>query len=104
MTEQFTQATVLTQANVYFDGACVSYTVITAEDERVTIGVIFPSTLTFGTAAPERMAIVSGACRVLLPGETEWRDIAAGQEFSIPGDSSFDIEVTDTVNYVCHYG
>jgi len=28
----------------------------------------------------------------------------AGESLSVPGDSSFDIEVTETVSYVCHYG
>ena len=27
-----------------------------------------------------------------------------GQSFSVPGNSSFDIEVTKTLHYVCHFG
>lgn len=91
-----------TTANVYFDGKCVSHTFHLADGTRKSAGVIFPSTLTFGTAAPEVMDIESGRCRVTLAGETS--EYAAGDSFSVPGDSSFDIEVTETVGYVCHYG
>jgi purine/pyrimidine-nucleoside phosphorylase len=35
---------------------------------------------------------------------SEWTEYAAGQSFNVPGNSSFDIEVIDTLDYVCHYG
>ena len=104
MTEQLSNATVLTKANVYFDGTCVSHTVLLEDGERVTLGVILPSSLNFGTDAPERMVIVSGACRIRRAGSEEWEEYTAGQEFSVPGSSSFDIEVTETLDYICHYG
>jgi purine/pyrimidine-nucleoside phosphorylase len=91
-------------ANVYFDGACVSHTFFLADGTRKSAGVIFPATLTFGTAAPETMEILSGACTVRHAGGTDWTLYGAGQRFEVPGDSSFDIEVTETLGYVCHYG
>ncbi|WP_300682315.1 pyrimidine/purine nucleoside phosphorylase [Nocardioides sp.] len=91
-------------ANVYFDGKCVSHTFFLADGTRKSAGVILPATLTFGTAAPEIMELHAGACRVRLAGEQEWTEYAGGATFSVPGDSSFDIEVTETVSYVCHYG
>lgn len=92
------------RANVYFDGACVSHTFFLADGTRKSAGVILPASLTFGTAAPEVMELHSGACRVRLDGQSEWTTYAGGQSFEVPGDSSFDIEVTEAVSYVCHYG
>lgn len=70
---------------------------------RSTIGVIFPSQLTFNTAAPELMEINAGVCNVRLSGETAWKTYKAGEKFTVPGNSSFEIEVTETVDYVCHF-
>ncbi len=92
------------QANVYFDGACVSHTFFLADGTRKSAGVIFPASLTFGTAAPEVMELNAGRCRIRLAGAEEWQEYAAGESFSVPGDSSFDIEVVETLGYVCHYG
>ena len=92
------------QANVYFDGACVSHTFYLADGTRKSAGVIFPASLNFGTAAPEVMELNAGACRIRLAGSEEWQAYGAGESFSVPGDSSFDIEVTETLGYVCHYG
>jgi uncharacterized protein YaiE (UPF0345 family) len=104
MTTQFDNVTVLKKGNVYFDGKCVSHTVIFADGTKKTLGVILPSSLTFNTGAPEIMEINGGSCNVRLKGEEAWKTYAAGTSFNVPGDSSFDIEVTETVDYVCHFG
>lgn len=98
----YENVTLETTANVYFDGKCVSHTLHTADGARKSAGVILPAKLTFGTAAPEIMEILAGSCTVTLNGETS--TYAGGQSFSVPGESSFDIEVTEAVSYVCHYG
>jgi uncharacterized protein YaiE (UPF0345 family) len=66
--------------------------------------VILPSTLTFNTGAPETMVITGGVCKVRQAGATEWQTYSAGQEFKVPGNSHFDIETVETVDYVCHFG
>ncbi|AKZ64396.1 MULTISPECIES: pyrimidine/purine nucleoside phosphorylase [Herbaspirillum] len=104
MTTQFDNVTVLKKGNVYFDGKCVSHTVIFADGTKKTLGVILPSSLTFNTGAPEIMEINGGSCNVRLKGEDAWKTYAAGTSFNVPGDSSFEIEVTETVDYVCHFG
>jgi hypothetical protein len=102
---QFDNVAVIKQANVYFDGKCVSHTVQFADGTKKSVGVILPATLTFNTGAPEIMETVAGACRVKLAGESEWKAYGAGQSFSVPGNSSFDIEVTgEPYHYVCHFG
>jgi uncharacterized protein YaiE (UPF0345 family) len=92
------------KSNVYFDGKCVSHTAILPDGTRKTVGVIFPSQLTFRTGAPETMEIVSGKCRVRLEGDGGWQEIEGGQEFKVPGNASFDIETLEMVDYVCHFG
>ncbi|MEN3297335.1 MAG: purine/pyrimidine-nucleoside phosphorylase [Burkholderiales bacterium] len=103
MTTQFDNVSIIKKANIYFDGKCVSHTVIFADGTRKTIGVIFPSSLTFNTGAPEIMELNAGKCRVRLKGESEWKTYEGGQRFNAPGNSSFDIETIETLDYVCHF-
>jgi len=95
---------VTTQANVYFDGKCVSHTVQFADGSKKTVGVILPSSLTFNTGAPEVMEGVGGSCRVKLKGESEWKTWGEGQSFNVPGNSSFEIACDEPYHYVCHFG
>jgi uncharacterized protein YaiE (UPF0345 family) len=101
---QFDQVSVVKKANVYFDGKCVSHTVLFPDGSRKTVGVIFPATLTFQTGAPEVMEVNGGRCRVRLAGQSDWKDYAAGESFAVPGQTAFDIEVLETLDYVCHFG
>jgi uncharacterized protein YaiE (UPF0345 family) len=104
MTDQISNVSVNTKANVYFDGKCVSHTVEFADGVKKSVGVILPSTLTFNTGAPEVMETVAGSCRYRLKGE-DWKTSQAGQSFNVPGNSSFDIEVTgEAYHYICHFG
>ncbi|KVW95661.1 pyrimidine/purine nucleoside phosphorylase [Thiobacillus denitrificans] len=101
---QFDNVAVIKQANVYFDGKCVSHSITLADGSKKSVGVILPSTLTFSTSAPEIMETVAGSCRVKLAGESEWKAYGAGQSFNVPGNSSFDIEVSgESYHYVCHF-
>lgn len=104
MSEKFEGVSVVKKANVYFDGKCVSHTVLFPDGVRKTVGVIFPSTLTFATGAPEIVEVNAGRCRVRAKGEDRWREYGAGERFSVAGDSSFEIETLETLDYVCHYG
>ena len=102
---QFDNVSVAKKANVYFDGKCVSHTVVQADGAKKSVGVILPSTLTFNTGVPEIMECVSGTCRVRLKGQSEWKAYGAGQSFNAPANSSFDIEVAgEPYHYVCHFG
>lgn len=101
---QLENVTVLAQSNVYFDGKCVSHTVLLTDGTRKSVGVILPASLTFSTGAPETMQITAGTCQVRLAGEQEWTEYAAGTSFDVAGDSSFDIETDEGVDYICHFG
>ena len=101
---QFDNVAVAKQANVYFDGKCVSHSLTFADGSKKSVGVILPSTLVFNTGAPEVMETVAGSCRVKLAGEREWKTYGAGELFKVPGNSSFDIEVAnEPYHYVCHF-
>ena len=100
---QYDNVTVIKKANVYFDGKCVSHTVQFADGSKRTLGVILPATLTFNTGVPEIMETVAGACRYRIKGG-DWQTCGEGQRFSVPGNSSFDIEVAgEPYHYVCHF-
>lgn len=104
ITQSYSGVTLVTRANVYFDGKCVSHAFTLSDGTRKSVGVVLPSTLTFNTAAAEIMECVGGACRVRLAGETEWKRYEAGQSFDVPANASFDIEVSgEPFHYICHY-
>ncbi len=96
--------TVTKKANIYFDGKCVSHSLLLADGTKKSVGVIFPSSLTFNTGAPEIMEIVGGSCRVRMKDSADWTTYAAGTSFSVGANSAFDIETVETVEYVCHFG
>ena len=101
---QFDNVSIVKQANVYFDGRCVSHTIQFADGSKKTVGVILPSSLTFNTGAPEVMEGVGGSCRVRLKGQSDWKTYAAGQSFDVPANSSFEIACDEPYHYVCHFG
>ena len=103
-TTHFDNVSVTTKANVYFDGKCVSHGFTLADGTKKSVGVILPATLTFNTGAPEIMECVAGSCEYRLDGSDAWLTSAPGEKFSIPGNSKFDIRVTDAYHYICHFG
>ncbi len=104
-TTQFDGVTVSTQASVYFDGKCISHGITLADGTKKSVGVILPATLTFNTGAPEVMEGVAGACEYRLPGSDTWVKAGPGDTFSVPGNSRFDIRVTEQpFHYICHFG
>ena len=105
MSTQFDNVTVLKKGNVYFDGKCVSHTVLLADGTKKTLGVILPSSLTFNTGAPEIMEGTGGSCEYQLSGSSEWLRSGPGEKFSVPGNSSFQIRVSgEPYSYICHFG
>lgn len=101
---QFDNVSVVKKGNVFFDGKCVSHSVLFADGTRKTVGVIMPGTLTFNVSTPELMEITSGTCRVKVGDEQEFKTFAAGSRFSVAANSRFVIETNEVVNYVCSFG
>ena len=50
------------------------------------------------------MACVAGACEYKLDGSHDWMTSKAGEKFSVPGNSKFEIRVTAPYHYICHFG
>ena len=94
---------VTTKANVYFDGKCVSHSLVLADGSKVTVGVILPAALSFNTGAPETMECVAGSCEYKLAGSGTWIASGVGDSFSVPGNSEFEIRVVDSYHYICRF-
>jgi uncharacterized protein YaiE (UPF0345 family) len=102
--ERFAGVTVLAKANVYFDGGVVSHTVLFADGTKKTLGLIRAGSYHFGTAAPERMEIIAGSCRVTLDGGKVEKACGAGMFFDVPGKSGFTIAVDSGLcEYICSF-
>lgn len=99
----YQNVTITKAANVYHGGKVSSRSIITAEGESKTLGFMLAGSYNFGTDAPELMEILAGSCRVCLAGEDDWKTYQAGESFNVPGNSRFDIEVSDILDYICHF-
>ncbi|AVO50487.1 hypothetical protein C6568_15485 [Melaminivora suipulveris] len=102
--QQLAGASVNPQANVYFGGKCVSHSLSWPDGTKKSVGVILPSTLTFSTGAPETMECVAGGCEWRMAGAETWQRSGPGDSFSVPGNASFEIRVSEAYHYVCHLG
>lgn len=100
----FKNAEIKKKANVYHDGRVTSRTVITADGKKKTLGVMLPGKYRFNTEVAEVIDVTAGHCRVKRADEQRGADYRAGESFSVPGNSSFEIEVIDLLDYVCHFG
>ena len=103
-TEKIDGVSVPTKASVYFDSKCVSHGITFPDGTKKSVGVILPATLTFNTGAPEIMECVAGSCEYKLAGSDAWVKSSAGEQFNVPGNSKFDIRVTEAYHYICHFG
>ena len=105
MSDKFDNVSVVKKANVFFDGKCVSHSVLFPDGTRKTVGVVMPgSQLTFNVGTPELMEITAGTCEVKIAGESAFKTYTAGASFKVAANSSFEIHAKDEVNYVCSFG
>lgn len=101
---EFKGVTVVTKANVYFEGKVVSHTIFLTDGTRKSVGVIFPGKFHFGTDKAERMEITAGKCDVKVDGKAEVKHYDAGQQFEVAAKSGFDIEVNSGLcEYICTF-
>lgn len=94
---------VKTKANVYHEGRVTSRSIATESGEMKTLGVMLPGTYRFHTDAPEVIDVTQGRCRVKFAEGQEWQEYVAGESIRIPGSSQFEIEVSELLDYVCHF-
>jgi uncharacterized protein YaiE (UPF0345 family) len=103
MKTHFDHVSVSKEANVYADGKCISHNLTFPDGTKKTLGVIMPSSLTFGTDSPEIMEIVQGKCRTRIGETGEWQDYESGQRFHLPASCSYQLETKEPLHYVCHF-
>jgi uncharacterized protein YaiE (UPF0345 family) len=99
----FDNVSVVTKANVYFDGKVTSRTVLFADGTKKTLGILLPGEYEFGTDSKEIMEIQAGELKVLLPGETEWIAISGTGGFTVPANAKFKLDVQTVSDYICSY-
>jgi len=100
---EFKNVTVVKKANVYFDGKVTSRTVVFPGGSKKTLGVMLPGEYSFHTGDKEIMEILSGDLEVQLPGAPAWKKIKAGEEFTVPAESKFNLKVATLTDYVCSF-
>lgn len=100
---EFTNVTVLKEANIYFNGQVSSRTILFPDGSKKTLGIMLPGKYEFNTADREIMEILSGTLDVLLPGETSWKQVSGGESFDVPGNAKFSLDVKTVADYCCSF-
>ncbi|PLX45586.1 MAG: hypothetical protein C0609_02685 [Deltaproteobacteria bacterium] len=100
---EFKNVTVVVEANIYYEGRVTSRTLIFEDGERKTLGFMLPGEYAFNTGAPEIMEIIAGSMLYKLPGAEDWSTAKAGESFSVPGDTSFTVLVSEYADYCCSF-
>lgn len=100
---EFTNVTVVKNANIYFAGGVVSHTVLFADGSKKTLGVMQVGEYEFSTGKAEIMEIISGELDFLLAGSTEWKPVKGCESFDVPANSSFKMKVKTVSDYCCSF-
>jgi len=100
---EFKNVTVIAKANVYDNGKVTSRTLLFPDGTKKTLGIMMPGRYHFNTVASELMETLGGTARVLIRDTDNWITVSEGESFSVPADSSFDIEVIELFDYCCSY-
>jgi len=101
--KEFTNVTVVKKANVYFDGKVTSRTVVSANGEKKTLGIMLPGEYEFSTGAAEIMEILGGSMDVKLPGSDSFKTFKEGDSYKVASKSSFKLILTEVADYCCSY-
>lgn len=100
---EFTNVTVVKQANVYFDGKVNSRTIQFADGSKKTLGFMQVGEYTFNTGAAEIMEILAGELDVQLPGSSTWQRIKGGESFDVPANAQFTVKIITPTDYCCSF-
>ena len=100
---EFTNVTVVREANIYFEGKVVSRSVIFPDGSKKTLGIMQLGEYEFSTGAAEIMEILSGELEWQLKGEAAWKKVAGGEAFNVPANSTFVMKVKTVTDYCCSF-
>ena len=95
-------ATIVKNANIYYDGKVTSRTVELNDGSIQSLGIMLPGEYTFGTNEAEIMEMLSGDLDIKLPGE-DWKTLNTPETFNVPANSSFDLKIKTVTDYCCSY-
>lgn len=95
-------ATIVKNANIYYDGKVTSRTVKLSDGSTQSLGIMLPGEYTFGTNEAEIMEMLSGDLEIKLPNE-EWKTLNTPETFNVPANSSFDLKIKTVTDYCCSY-
>ena len=100
---EFKNVTVVKAANIYFDGKVTSRTVIFPDGSKKTLGFMSSGEYTFNTGVAEVMEVLGGSMEYKLSPTDGWTRLKAGESFEVAGNSSFNVWVSEYVDYCCSY-
>ena len=104
LTSRMPQARRTSFGNYNVQTKVTSRSVVTANGEMKTLGIMHPGAYRFTTEGPESIEVTQGHCRVKLDDDQNWSEYGPGESFALPANSHFEIEVDAVLDYVCHYG
>lgn len=88
--------------NSYFDDKVKSIG-FEQNNNAISVGVMLPGNYTFGTNAAEKMTVVTGSLTIKRSTDADWVTFSSGEDFSVEGNSSFDVKVELEIAYLCEY-
>lgn len=99
---EFKNVTVVREANIYFNGAVASRTVLFPDGTKKTLGIMQPGEYEFSTGKAEVMEILAGELDLSVAGGP-WRPVQGGEAFEVPANSSFTMKVKTLSDYCCSF-
>lgn len=90
------------QVNRYFDDQVLSLG-FDNSNGKSSVGVMAPGQYQFSTSDDERMVVISGALVVQREEDPEPVLYSDGDEFHVPKNQTFSVEVTEFTAYLCEY-
>jgi len=88
--------------NEYFNGTVKSLGVENTSG-KATVGIMEVGEYEFGTGAPEKMTLLSGTWEIKLPGESSFQEYAKNFTVNVPGNSKFQLKITEQSAYLCEF-
>lgn len=99
----FDNVSVQRRAEILHGGRVNRRSIVTADGEMKSLGIMLPGTYRLTTQAAETLEVTVGHCRIKRADEQTWNDCGPGQSVSIPANSHFEIEVDELLDFVCHH-
>ncbi|HKK04453.1 MAG TPA: pyrimidine/purine nucleoside phosphorylase [Gammaproteobacteria bacterium] len=100
----FDNVSVKRRAEILHGGRASRRSIITADGDMKSLGLVLPGNYRFTTQAAETLEVTAGHCRVKRAEDQAWVDCGPGQSIAVPANSYFEMEADEPVDYVCHYG